>query len=31
MSESVASKKVTTIKQAVDSFLMSCKVMVGWR
>jgi hypothetical protein len=26
MSRSAASKRVTTIKQAIDSFLMSCKV-----
>ena len=26
MSKSAASKKVTTIKQAIASFLMSCKV-----
>jgi hypothetical protein len=31
MSKSAASRRVTTIKQAIDSFLMSCKVMVGWR
>ena len=26
MSKSIANRKVTTIKQAIDSFLLSCKV-----
>ena len=26
MSKSIAARRVTTIKQAIDSFLMSCKV-----
>jgi hypothetical protein len=30
MSKSAASKKVTTIKQAIDSFLLSCKVLCSY-
>jgi hypothetical protein len=31
MSKSIAARRVVTVKQAIESFLKSCKVMVGWR